>query len=153
MGASGFLGHSSTSISPNSTAYASGDLIGRKLVLPGLVAYGGGRSLISSMALSDLDKQNVAIDVLFFESDPTGTTFTDNAALDVADADMPKICGLFSITASDYANFNDNSLATVKPAIGLNTNGTSVVYAALISRGAPTFTTAKALNLKVHALG
>lgn len=147
-----FRGVATAVIAPNSTAYASGDLIGGKLSLTGLVPYKGGRALISSLALSDLAKQNAAIDIVFFNADPTGTTFTNNSALDVADADLPKIAGYFSITASDYASFNDNSVATVKPAISLDTNGTSVVYAAAVSRGAPTYASATDLQLKVHTL-
>src|SRR4051812_1176333 len=89
--------------------YASGDLIGTKMTFAGLA--GLSRTLkVLSVLLVDEAKQSADIDLVLFSSDPTGTTFTNNAALDVADADMDKICGVITFRTADWFGFNDNSI-------------------------------------------
>lgn len=149
-------GHSTVirvALAVDTAAYATGDLIGSKLALPGAARIAGGTGLIHSITLVDQANQKLAIDVLFFASDPSATPFTDNAALDVADNDLLKAVGLVSIAASDYVSFADNALATVR---GINLpfqldNGTTL-YAALIARSAPTYAATSDVQLKVGIL-
>ena len=78
---------------------------------------------------------------MFFDSNPSATTFTNNAALDIADSDIDRIIGVVSVAATDYAAFSDNSVATVKgiamPYQCVEDEGT--VYVAFVSRGTPTY--------------
>lgn len=125
-----------------SGTYATGEVLGTTSPIKCEVVRGKGvgSGILQSVIIKDLSAQNGILDVVIFDSNPTATTFTDNAALDVADADIDKIIGVVSIVAADYASFADNSVAT-KTGIGLPllalTN--DAVYIALVSRDAKTY--------------
>lgn len=101
-----------------------------------------GTGIVQSVVLQDLSNQSGAIDVVFFDSEPTATTFTNNAALDIADADLTKVIGVVNITSSDYATFADNAVATVStlgiPIKSLKSN-TLNIWIALVSRDTKTY--------------
>lgn len=134
-------------------AYTAGDAVGGKLTLASAVRLSGGNGLIQSVVLADKGKQSVALDVVFFNADPSGTTFTDNGALTIADADLLKIVGHVSVAAADYSAFVDNSVAT-KAGLGLAfklASGTSL-YACIVARGTPTYTSTSDVQLLVSIL-
>ena len=149
----GFTRTVKTTPTIGTSAYASGDLIGPKLTFENACrqkSEGGdeGTGLIQSVVLTDLAKQDVSIDVIFFDTDPSNTTFTDNAPFDVADADLPNIIGVAQITT--YADFNDNSVgwaANLELPFDLKSRSNSL-YAAMVSRGSPTYA-ASDLTLRV----
>jgi hypothetical protein len=121
--------------------YGSGDVLGDKCPIKIEAAKSPfGTGIIHSVIIQDLSKQSGALDIVFFDSNPTATTFTDNAALDIADADLPKVIGVVSVLASDYAAFNDNSVATVKgislPVKSLSSNN---LWIAVVSRDTKTY--------------
>jgi hypothetical protein len=123
----------------SSPAYTAGDAVGGKMSFANAVRVSGGSGIIQSVRLVDQAKQSTAIDIIFFEAD-ISTTVTDNAALDLADADALLAIGHVSIAATDYCALSDNSFAT-KTAIGLPfklASGTTL-YAAMVARGTPTF--------------
>lgn len=135
-------------------AYATGELIGGKLTLTGAARVSGGSGSIETLTLVDQAKQALACDIVFFEADPSATTFTDQAAFDPADADLLNVCGVVSIVVADYASFNDNCVATkanIGIAFGPLSTGTSI-YAAIVARGAHDFAAATDLQLKVKFL-
>lgn len=121
--------------------YASGDLMGGKLTLSNAIRVAAGSGILQDIVVQDLTNQKAALDVVLFDSDPSTTTFTNNTALDVSDADLVRIIGHVSILASDYISFADNAVATksglampVDVAAGRN------LYACVVSRGTPTYT-------------
>lgn len=121
--------------------YASGDLMGGKLTLSNAIRVAAGSGILQDIVVQDLTNQKAALDVVLFDSDPSTTTFTNNAALDVSDADLVRIIGHVSILASDYISFADNAVATksglampVDVAAGRN------LYACVVCRGTPTYT-------------
>jgi hypothetical protein len=129
------------SVGVDANIYASGDLLGVKLTLTNAIRVSGGSGLLQSIILHDLSNQKGALDVVIFDSDPSGTTFTNNAAFDVADADIVKIIGVVSIIPSDYIGFADSSVATksglaIPVAVAAGRN----LYACVVSRGTPTYT-------------
>ena len=131
--------------------FASGDAIGSLLTLERFRPSRTG--VVQSITISDLGKQDSAIDVVFFKSNPSATTFTNNATLDIADADITKICGVVSIAASDYADFNDNSVATkLNAGLVIQLSGSDTLYAALVSRGTPTYTSTTDLTVQIGVL-
>ena len=133
----------------DTNAYASGDLIGAKLSLTVPYWQAGDTTgfLIKSVSLKDLSKQNAAIDVVFFHANPSGTTFTDNAALDIADADLANVAGFAQVTT--YASFNDNSYGQASNlALPVIMPAGATLYACLVSRGTPTYA-ASDLSLRV----
>ena len=141
----------SASVTPALTgAYATNDLLGTKLTLSSLLGSTFTGEIIS-MTLVDLAVQSQATDVVFFSSNPSGTTFTDNSALTMADADMAKILGVVSFPAASYAAFADNSVCTVRSVGLILTSDSADVYCCLIARGAgPTYVSASDLKLTVR---
>lgn len=117
--------------------YASGDLLGTLMKFKNADLSKDQRCMIQSLVLVDQDKESVSTDVIFFSSNPSGTTFTDNAALDIADADMSKIVHVESLTS--YNAFNDNSVA-VSQAMTIPITYTDGIYVCLVTRGTPTYT-------------
>lgn len=118
--------------------YAAGDLIGGKITFTDLVANSQQIKVMTAI-IQDQAKQSADVDLILFRDDPTGTTFTNNAAFDVADADVDKICGVITFRAGQWFALNDNSVG-VQQNIGMaaQTVGTTL-YGALVSRGTPTF--------------
>jgi hypothetical protein len=119
--------------------YAAGDLVGGLLTF-GLDAFRpAGGAFLRQALLYDLAKQDVDLDLLLLSA--SITPGTDNAAFDLADADMTKVRGLVNLTT--FAGFNDSGILH---ATGLSvpitldlTQATLAVYAVLISRGTPTY--------------
>jgi len=133
-------------------AYASGDAVGTKITFDNAPRSG----VIHAISVTDLDKQSLALDIIFFRKNPAATTFTDNTALDVADADLLYIIGHVALVAGDYAALVDSSFAT-KYALGLpfrleGPREGLALYACAVTRGTPTYATASALQLTVHIL-
>jgi hypothetical protein len=122
-------------------AYADGDLVGGKIDWVNAARVSGGGGRITSAIITDLAAQSAAFDVILFDSDPAATTFTENSPLDVADADLVKIIGVFRVATTDYSAFVDNSAAMKAPGDLLFklASGTTL-YGALILRGStPTY--------------
>jgi hypothetical protein len=132
-------------------AYAAGDLIGSKLTLANATFPGIFSGKVQSVVLTDLDAESADIDVVFFSSDPSATTFTNDSALDIADADLPKVICRVSVIGTNYAAFVDNSAATVVN-VGCpfeTANPSVTLYAALVAREAVTYTGTTDLTLRV----
>ena len=142
----------SASPTADTSAYADGDLIGGKLSFSSAVRFSAGSALLQNAVLVDQAKQSANIDLVLFDADPTGTTFTDQAAFDVADADMDKIIAVIRFgTYGDWITFNDNGIAQYTPPGGVPiklTTGTTL-YGALVSRGAPTFAASTDLKARL----
>lgn len=133
----------------DTNAYAAGDLVGGKLTLAGLLGVSqSGR--VETVVVLDLNKADSALDVIFFNADPTHTTFTNNAAFDIDDQDLPKVIGHVPIATGDYCALSDNGFATHQCALSLQAAaGGGTVYAAVVSRGTPTFSADGDLSLVV----
>ena len=123
------------------TTYADGDVIGNKIFSENIMLLFPGEATLMSITAQDLDAQDAALEVIIWSSNPTGTTFTDDAALDIADADLPKHCGSANIADTDYKSYTDNSVGTVRN-IGLpiGTDTQNDLWMTLVSRGTPTYT-------------
>lgn len=135
------------------SAYASGDLIGEKLTFSDVVKQydRGGGGLVQSSVLVDQAAQEADIDLILFDTDPTGTTFTDNSALDVADADMDKIVGVVEFRT--YYAFGDNSVGqSLNLALPFILSTGQDLYGALVSRGTPTYAAATDLIVRLNIL-
>lgn len=133
----------------NSPAYTAGDSVGGKLTLTNALG-SNNKGIVREIVLVDQAKQNAAMTLLFFSADPSGTTFTDNGALDVADADMSKIIGKVNIAAGDYAGLADNSVASVA-SLAIPLEGADrTIYAHLFTTGTPTFAASTDVVLKIY---
>ena len=93
---------------------------------------------VKSVIVTDQNKQNVVIDLVLFNADPSGTTFTDNSILDIADADMVKI--IARVPLVDWTNFNDNAFCAVNNlSLDFNLASGTSLYGCLVTRGTPSF--------------
>ena len=105
--------------------------------------------LIQSVVITDLAGQEADIDVMFFDGDPVNTTFTDNAAFDPDDADLENFAAGIALV-DDWHSFNDSSLGqALRLAIPIVPDGDGAFFAALVSRGTPTFG-ASDLSLRIQ---
>lgn len=131
--------------------YASGDLLGTKLSFSGAGQRGDGVAaggIVRSVLITDLAAQGADIDVVLFNADPSGTTFTNNAAFDLADADIAKVVGVAQVTTD--AAFNDNGVSFAHNLyIPFNVAAGNILYGALVVRATPTYATAADLVVYV----
>jgi hypothetical protein len=122
-------------------AYTAYDNIGGLLTFPNVLRSTINSGVVTSAKVYDLSSNIVAYELGLFSTNPSATTFTDNAAIDVADADLGKILGPIAFTTSDRYAFADNSVST-KHAQYLPVTFTGAprnIYGALRSTGTPTF--------------
>ena len=134
-----------------SSAYATGNQVGTKLTLANAARVASGSGVIQSVILNSKSAQTAQFDVIFFSSDPTGTTFTDKTAVAVAVADFDKVLGVAHIT--DWTAMGTTSVGTLT-GVGLPfalPSGTAI-YAMIVVRGTPTFTFTTDLSLSVRIL-
>jgi len=157
----GLLYYSAEPAIDASPDYSSGDLVGDKIEFPGigrasdqLAANQNTGGIIISCRVTDLADTGVQLDVMFFNADPSGTTFTDNAAFDVDDADWDKEIDTIELTRANSKN--DNGMIAmgsnvVAPAFVVAAAGTSI-WGAIIARGTANYASTADVNLKVGIL-
>jgi hypothetical protein len=126
-------------------AYAAADLAGGKRTWANAVRISGGSARIKGILIGDQAANSAAnsvYDLILFNSDPSGTTFTENSPLDVADADLSKtiavirIDGVAGVTLFTNA---DNQVLFKQVDIPITLSATTTLYGALIVRGGPTY--------------
>lgn len=132
--------------------YAAGDLMGGKIVLTRAVRGSGAHSgVIQSVIITDLAKQSVNIDVLFFDADPSNSTYTENAAFDVDDADLLNLVGVAAV--NDWSDFSDNSVGqALNVGIPFHLNTGTTLYAVMVTRGVHDLASTSDLTLRIGIL-
>lgn len=143
----------SASPTADTSAYATGELIGEKLTFSGALNSSTGAGYIISAAISDKAAQAVDLELVVFGQDPSNTTFTDQAAFDIADADLSKIVAVISFGSATRFAYADNGYkylgSLMLPVNSSNSSGvaSNVLYGALLSRGTPTFASSSDLTV------
>jgi len=77
-------------------AYTAGDCVGGLTALTNVARVSGGHVVLNAMTLWDEDGQDEAYRVYLFSSEPTSSTFTDDAAVSIHADDRAKICLLYT---------------------------------------------------------
>lgn len=138
-------------ISPtvDTSIYADGDNIGgQEYEMPYVVNTGDGGT-IHTITVQDYDSQTPDLAIVFFNAEPSNTTFTDNGALTIADADLAAYVGHVTIASTDYLSFVNNSVG-VKANVGLAYDAPNEsLWVVLVSKGTPTFTNANYLKIRI----
>lgn len=132
----------------STSAYDAGDQLG------GLQTLSRGASdasdlavKLSSMLVIDKDAEGAALRVFFFSQAPTLSS-SDNAALNISDADFASYClGFIDVAAGDYVANAGVKVASIE-GINLDLVSTEVVagkktgklYAIAVAVGTPTYT-------------
>jgi hypothetical protein len=136
-----------------SGAYNTGFLLGAKMVLSGATRIANGKAIIETVTVSDGGiSGGVGLAVVFFEANPTSTTFTDRGYLTMNGADLLNIVGAVQIFASDYVGFTTNCVAT-RTGLGLEFNSTDTnLYACIVSNDSPSYFSSATMQLTVGIL-
>lgn len=134
----------------DTSAYADGDMIGTGAsALTLFEAERPKHGMVAQCLVFDLDKQNADLDIILFSQEPGNTTFINNAALDIDDADLVNIIGRIHVYSSDYVDFADNSVAQTQGVLAWPVAAGQTVYAVTRCGGTPTYTTAAALKIMI----
>jgi hypothetical protein len=133
-------------------AYSAGDCMGglASIALP----TGFWKGYLESLAVLDKASQSKDFQLIFFKERPAGT-FTDNAALNISDADADLICGFMSVGTADYASLGSNATMAMKTGLNVpihaNTSSApgTTVYFTLRTTGTPTYGVSNELILRM----
>ena len=139
---------SATLTTTNGTAYAAGDTIGSLVTFTESQLYGNTMKRLKSVIITDASKQSSAIDIVLFGANPTGSTFTNDAAAVIPVADLTKIIGVAKVPSANYSAYSASSAALVEVDIPIFVvNSTYNLYMAVICQGTPTYTSTSAISL------
>lgn len=120
-------------------AYSSGDAVGALQTISGLnVATGTVPYLESLVVLDDAD-QKADLTILFFDSNPTTATVTDNDAFAFGD-NFTEVIGRVDVVADDYITFDSVATAALKDIdLALKPASGTTIYAVVVTTGTPTY--------------
>lgn len=125
-------------------AYTAGDLVGGKQTISNAFRAESGSGLLQTIQVHDIGAEGKNLEIVFFTSNPSGTTFTENSAFDPADTDLTKI--VCPTTISSHSSFNDNGTSTAQNIGCVIDAGSPTIYAAAIVREAVTYDSTSALT-------
>ncbi len=113
--------------------YSIGDAVGGKQTLTSAARVSGGKVVLQSLTLIDKANQKKALTVLFFDSDPTAATITDNSAFVFSTA-ISKYIGRVDIAATDYVTVDSIALVSLG-AIGkaMKASGSANLFVAVVA--------------------
>lgn len=121
-------------------AYTALDIVGAIQTIANATRVSGEPTILQSIVVTDLAKQDVELTIFFFNATPGTGTYTDNIALDIHDTDMALCVGFVTIGAGDYADAANSSVAAVRNlAFPLTPAATSLFAIAQASSSAPTY--------------
>lgn len=143
----------SVTLSTDTSAYASGDLIADTQQIDAFFRKTDGTGVINSITIIDEDNQGAAFYIVFMS---TSTSLgTENSAPNISDANLTAgLQGIIAVATSDYVTLSGAKVATIKN-IGLPVkavSGTDDIYIAVLNAtGTPTFT-ASGLEMRIGVL-
>lgn len=133
-------------------AYTAGDAIGGLQTIAGAAVPEISSGVVHSIVITDLAKQSADIDVIIFSANPSATTFTDNAALDIADADLTKVICMIQVYTHSALNDNGVSSAHGTGCVFKLAQNATTLYAALVARSTPTLASTSDITVRYGIL-
>lgn len=129
-------------LSLDTSAYATGDVLAAPQELTGFFRSVGGRARLRSIVLRDYDAQAQAIDLIFMNA--TGSLGAENSAFAPTDGVATTIIGVVSIVAADYISATNSHIASGEVDILMEAGAatTSIFVGAVVRSGTPTYTAA-----------
>ena len=143
------------SVTPTVTAggYTALDIVGAIQTIAAATRVSGEPTILQSITVTDLNKQNVELTIFFFNANPATGTYTDNIALTIHDTDMALCIGKVKVLAADYSPAAASSVATVANiGLPLMPAATSLFAIAQASSSAPTYASTGDLTLRYSFL-
>lgn len=92
--------------------YSAGDSIGGKITLSNVARAGGKDVVIQNITIRDTANIKPTGTLLFFNSDPTAATISDNAAF-VFSTDITKCIARIPVATADYVTINSVAIAYI----------------------------------------
>ena len=139
------------SVTPTVTAggYTALDIVGAIQTIAAATRVSGEPTILQSITVTDLNKQNVELTIFFFNANPGTGTYTDNLALTIHDTDMALCIGEVQVLAADYRSAAASSVATIANiGLPLMPAATSLFAIAQASGAAPTYASVSDLVFK-----
>ncbi|MCX7360936.1 MAG: hypothetical protein NTV97_03505 [Alphaproteobacteria bacterium] len=147
---SGKLHREITVVPVVSTAqYATGDHVGGKITFANALRLPALSGKLMSITVNCKTVQTNTLMLALFKADPSGTTFTDNAAAAIDAADFAKLIGIFTLGAANskmgtHTTFLLDNINKAIQAAG------STLYAALINTtGTPTLGSVSDISVSI----
>lgn len=139
-------------LSLDTSAYASGDLLADTQVITGAFLINDGKGFLNSILLVDEDDQGAALDIYFLDANVS--LGSENSAPSVTDANARNILCRVQVSTGDYTDLGGVKIADLS---GLNrfvkaASGSADLYVAVVNgTGTPTYT-ASGIRLRVGIL-
>lgn len=133
-------------------AYEANDAIGGLLEFAGAALEGPNSGVVLSLTLIDRASQKADLDLVLFRREFTPTA--DGSAFDPDPDELLECVGVIPIREADYAEFAENSVATIRN-VGLLYDlgaGFTSLYGQLVSRGMPEYDDAADVQIALHCL-
>ena len=113
-------------------AYSSGYSLGGLLTLANVVAANGNQALMQSATVAFKSGAVPAMDVIFFNANPTSSTITDNQAIAINSADLGKIVGIAHVTDCTLTAASTESVCQAQNLVMPAVLSTTSLYAAIV---------------------
>lgn len=134
----------------DTSAYASGDVMADTQTLTNAVRVSGGRAILQSLTVIDEDDQAQAFDLLFFLANRS--LGTENSAPNISDTNARDCLGFVKVATTDYIDLGGVQVACLRGlGLVLEASGSRDLYLGTIIRGAATYT-ASGVKLKLGLL-
>jgi hypothetical protein len=92
--------------------YSDEDVLGGLMSIANAARVAAGTGIVTFLSVSSKVDITVAMRVMFFKSNPSATTFTENSTLALNAADYDKILGHVDIADTDWIDLGTPELAT-----------------------------------------
>lgn len=144
----------------DTSAYASGDVIGGVMTFTNALRSYTRAGKVVAVTLFDKTAASglAACNLWLFNANPSASTTTDNAAFNLADADVTKLCGVVPFTSDDVFDGGTGNQILYRsglyvPVTGQAPSSTTTddtdVYGVLVAGGAVTFAAASDLIVRL----
>lgn len=116
--------------------YSSDDVLGGLQAITDAARSGAFSGVVSGITISSKVDITVGLRIVFFKSNPSATTFTENSALSLNSADYDKVSGHVDISSTDIADLGTPNIATkLNINFPFQLSGITTLYAVCLARG------------------
>lgn len=127
--------------------YTTGDIVGGKLTVADERLKEGSVARLKRIIINDKAAQGITFDVVLFSADPSGTTFTENAAAAIAADDSTKVLDVVSV--STHTVLGAATKVSTSGALDIPISlAASTLYFCLIIRGTGNYAAVDDLTVK-----
>lgn len=136
----------------STSPYASGDVIGAKMTFSGMARGVGGSGLVQMASIFAKSTQTFAAELWLFHTDPSASTFADNAAFTLAADDFDKVAAVVPITDWYAANGRSYAQAAQLAMPYKLADNSTAMFGVLVARATPTLASTSDIKVAVKGL-